>query len=100
MEAAESFISKEAVCRPAFPRHFHETDNFKIFFKSKGRASIEAMRKTHMQLPMAQAVKNLPAIRETWVPSSGREYSLEKGPGTHSSIFAWRIPWTEELVGL
>ena len=45
---------------------------------------------------MAQMVENLPAMRETWVPSPGRENSLEKVMATHSSILAWRIPWTEE----
>ena len=41
---------------------------------------------------MAQLVKNLPAMQETWVPSLGREDPLEKGVATHSSILAWRIP--------
>ena len=41
-----------------------------------------------------QLVKNPPAIRETWVQSLGWEDPLEKGPATHSSILAWRIPWT------
>jgi len=41
-------------------------------------------------------IKNLPALRETWVRSLGWENSLEKGMGPHSSILAWRIPWTEE----
>ena len=45
---------------------------------------------------MAQRVKNLPATQETQVLSPGREDSLEKGMATHSSILAWRIPWTEE----
>ena len=45
---------------------------------------------------MAQTVKNLPAMRETWVRSLGWEDPLEKGTATHSSILAWRIPWTEE----
>ena len=44
----------------------------------------------------AQMVKNLPAMLETWVPSLGQEDPLEKGMATHSSILAWRIPWTEE----
>ena len=44
----------------------------------------------------AQTVKNLPAIQETWVQSLGQEAPLEKGMATHSSILAWRIPWTEE----
>ena len=42
---------------------------------------------------MAQLVKNLPAIWETWVRSLGWEDPLEKGKATHSSILAWRIPW-------
>ena len=45
---------------------------------------------------MAQMVKNLPAMQETWVQSLGWEDPLEKGMATHSSILAWRIPWTEE----
>ena len=45
-------------------------------------------------------VKNLPAMRETQVQSLGQEDTLEKGMTTHSSILAWRIPWTEELDGL
>ena len=45
---------------------------------------------------MAQIVKNPPAIRETWVRSLGQEDPLEEGMATHSSIPAWRIPWTEE----
>ena len=47
-----------------------------------------------------QMVKNLPAMRETWVRSLGAEDPLEKGKATHSSILAWRIPWTEESGGL
>ena len=43
---------------------------------------------------VAQLVKNPPAMWETWVPSLGWEDSLEKGKATHSSILAWRIPWT------
>ena len=45
---------------------------------------------------MAQLVKNLSAMQETWVQSLGQEDPLEKGMATHSSILAWRIPWTEE----
>ena len=45
---------------------------------------------------MAQTVKNLPAVWGTWVQSLGQEDLLEKGMATHSSILAWRIPWTEE----
>ena len=49
---------------------------------------------------MAQTVKNLPAVQETWVQSLGQEDPLEKEMATYSSILAWRIPWTEELGGL
>ena len=49
---------------------------------------------------VAQLVKNLPVMRETWVRSLGLEDPLEKGKATHSSILAWRIPWTEEPGGL
>ena len=45
---------------------------------------------------VAQIVKNLPAMRETWVQSLGWEDPLQKGMATHSSILAWTIPWTEE----
>ena len=53
--------------------------------------------------PSGSAVKNLPAMQElqkTQVQSLGQEDSLEKGMATHSSILAWRIPWTEEPGGL
>ena len=45
---------------------------------------------------VAQTVKNLPAMQETWIWSLGWENPLKKGVVTHSSILAWRIPWTEE----
>ena len=49
---------------------------------------------------VAQVVKNLPPMRETLVQSLGQEDPLEKGMATHSSILAWKIPWTEEPGGL
>ena len=49
---------------------------------------------------VAQMVKNPPAMLETWIPSLGWEDLLEKGKATHSSILAWRIPWTETPGGL
>ena len=51
---------------------------------------------------VAQTVKNLPAVRETWVPSLGWEDPLEKGMAIHSSILAWKFPFlgTEEPGGL
>ena len=45
---------------------------------------------------VAQTVKHLPAMRETWVPSLGPEDLLEKAMAAHSSALAWKIPWTEE----
>ena len=49
---------------------------------------------------MAQRLKRLPAMKETWVRSLGREDPPEKEMATHSNILAWRIPWTEEPGGL
>ena len=49
---------------------------------------------------VAQMEKSLPAVWETWVRSLGREDPLEKEMATHSSILAWRMPWTEEPGGL
>ena len=49
---------------------------------------------------IAQSVKNLPAVQETQVQVLGWEEPLEKEMVTHSSMLAWRIPWTEEPAGL
>ena len=49
---------------------------------------------------VAQMVKNMPAMQETWVQFLGQEDPLEKEMSTHSHILAWRIPWTEEPGGL
>ena len=49
---------------------------------------------------MAQRLKNLPTVQKIWVQSLGWEDPLEKEMATHSSILAWRIPWTEEPGGL
>ena len=49
---------------------------------------------------VAQMVKNPPAMQETWVQSLGWEDPLEQDMATHSSILAWRMPWTEEAGGL
>ena len=48
---------------------------------------------------VAQEVKNLPAMWETWVQSLGQEDPLEKGMATHSNMLAWRILWTEKPGG-
>ena len=49
---------------------------------------------------VAQMVKNLPAMQDTRIQSLGQEDPLEKGMATHSSVLAWRIPWTQEPGGL
>ena len=61
-------------------------DNYRVVRKLReSRASL-----------VAQTVKNPPAMWESWVQSLGLENPLEEGMATHSSILAWRIPWTEE----
>ena len=52
--------------------------------------------KAKQEIPLAQMIKNLPAMQETWVRSLGQEDSLEKEMATHSSILTWEIAWTEE----
>ena len=49
---------------------------------------------------VAQTVKNLPAMQDTWVQSLGGEDHLEKEMATHSTVLAWRISWTEKPGGL
>ena len=66
---------------------------------TKGRGILTDFRPIMPSLG-AQMVKNLPAIQETWVQSPGWDDPLEKRMATHSSILAWRIPWTEEPGGL
>ena len=58
--------------------------------------TISFLWQEHLSSLVAQMVRNLPAMWETWVGSLGWEDLLEKGMATHSSILAWRIPWTEE----
>ena len=54
----------------------------------------------NLGFPGGSAVKNPPAVQEMWVQSLGQEDPLEEGVATHSSLLAWRIPWTEEPDGL
>ena len=54
------------------------------------------LRNEYISSLVAQMIKNPTAMQETWVQSLGQEDPLEKGMATHSSILAWRIPWTEE----
>ena len=65
----------------------------------KGSPSLIVQRGGSWASLVAQMVKNLPAMRETWVQTLGWEDPLEKGMATQSSILAWRSPWTEDLVG-
>ena len=53
-----------------------------------------------MSFPSGSAVKNLPAMQETWVRSLGQKDPLEEEIATHSNILAWKISWTEEPDGL
>ena len=53
-----------------------------------------------LDFPGGSAVKNSPAVQETWVQSQGQEDPLDEGMATHSSILAWEIPWIEEPGGL
>ena len=63
-----------------------------------GRGVERLFNMNAMGFLVAQMVKNLPAMQEPWVQSLGREDPLEEEMATHSSILAWRIPWTETIV--
>ena len=63
--------------------------------KGGGKEKSNAYLSSYGASLVAQAVRNLPAVQETRVPSLSQEDPLEKGMVTHSSILAWRIPWTE-----
>ena len=69
------------------------TDGFEFWFHSFDVKSINEVLTFSL---VAQMVKHLPAMRETRVPSLGREDLLEKEMATHSSTLAWKIAWTEE----
>ena len=80
---------------------------FPSYLDILNKRTLESMNRNYMYLKIAnwaslvaQRVKHLPAMRDTWVWSLSREDPLEKEMATHSSILAWRIPWTEEPGGL
>ena len=77
-------------------------DSFCSWFSCSGHLafSLDGIVSALRASLVAQTVKNLPAMQENWVRSPGWEDPLEKGVATHSSIFAWRVPWTEEPDGL
>ena len=60
----------------------------------EGSSGLSLIKNTSWASLVAQLVKNLPAMQETWIPSLDWEDPLEKGTATHSSILAWRIPRT------
>ena len=70
------------------------------------KLDLEKAEEPEIKLPtsraslVAQTVKSLPTMQETWVRPLGQEDPLEKEMATHSSIHAWKIPWTEEPGGL
>ena len=79
--------------------YFRKGKKLELCLKSpplKTRVGVSVMNLTTWKASLvAQLVKKPPAMLETWVLSLGWEDALEKGKATHSSILAWRIPWTE-----
>ena len=84
------------------PGEFHEHKGLKDYslWGHKELDKTEWLTLSLWAFLVAQMVKNLPILWETWVQSLGQEDLLEKGMPTHSSILAWKIPWTEEPGGL
>ena len=72
----------------------------KIHMEFSVQSKSKLLQKQFWASLVAQRLKRLPAMQETWVRSLGREDPLEKEMATHSSTPAWRIPWTEEPRGL
>ena len=70
-----------------------------FFFNVLSQAFIKCSRKAFVRGFPGVSDENPPAMWETWVLSLGWEDPLEEGTATHSSILAWRIPWTEEPDG-
>ena len=82
-----SSVSKDSTCNAGDPGSIPGSGRF-------AREGIGYPLQYSWASLVVQLVKNQPAIRETWVQSLGWEDALEKGKATHSSILAWRIPWT------
>ena len=72
----------------------------KIGIKTRREKGFTVLHLIGIWPSLAQTVRNLPTMQKTWVRSLSREDPLEEGMATHSSILAWRIPWTEEPGGL
>ena len=76
-------------------KHFKKTCSLQYF--GGGGEKTKPYSMVCLASLVSQTIKNLPAVQETWVQSLDWEHPLEKGMATHFSIFAWKIPWTEEL---
>ena len=83
----DSSIGKESTCNAGDPGFIHGSG------RSTGEGIAYPLQYSWATL-VAQLVKNPPAMQETWVRSLGWKDPLKKGKATHSSILAWRIPWT------
>ena len=84
---ADSSVGKESACNAGDP------SSLPGLGRSVGEGIGHPLLYSWASL-VAQLVKNLPAMQKTWVRSLGWEDPLEKGKATHTSILAWRIPWT------
>ena len=87
MGSPGSSVGKESACNAGDPSSIPGSE------RSSGEGIGYPLQYSWASL-VAQLVKNLPAMRETWVRSLGWEDPLEEGQATHSSILAWRISWT------
>ena len=85
---SDSSVGKESACNTGDPGSIPGSE------RSAGEGIGYPLQYSWASL-VAQLVKNLPAMQETWIPSLGGEDSPEEGNTTHSSILPWRIPWTE-----
>ena len=82
---------------------FLQSDPSYLLNNNDNNVANTAKHKIASRHPHGSVVKNLPAnvkMQETWVRSLGQEDLLEKGMSTHSSILAWRIPWTQKLQSM
>ena len=93
-------MGKFSFCKPVGAGFRTLLDRGSILLVFETKAIIKKEGQRHLASLVAQMVKNPPAMQETWVQSLGREDSLEGGMATHSSISAWRIPWTQKPGGL
>ena len=91
MDFPDSSVGKESACNAGDPGSIPELGRFT-------EEGIGCPLQYSQASLVAQLVKNLPAVQETWVQSLGWEDPLEKGKATHSSILAWRTPWTVCIV--